>query len=212
MMATTAPTTIAPEAPHRGRPRDPSVDEAILEATIALLAELGYDRMTVDAVASRAGVSKPTIYRRWPEGKEQLVGAAVARCKEEIPVIDTGSLRGDLVALIDHMIGGFRENTQLAAGLTQRLQESPELARFFREEIAPLKRELFKSIVKRAVDRGELGRMPRDLTLLADLAPSVIHSRALIMGEPLDGRFVNQLVDQVLVPAVEAGGTPGGRR
>jgi AcrR family transcriptional regulator len=188
----------------RGRPRDPAADEAILEATIELLAELGYDRMSVDAVASRAGVSKPTIYRRWPHGKDQLVAATVARCKEDVPVIDTGSLRGDLVAALEHMIDGIRENAQLAAGLAQRLRESPQLAQVFREEIAPVKRELFKTIVQRAVDRGELPGMPGDLTLLADLGPSMIHTRSLLMGEPLDRPFVDQLVDQMLIPGLRA--------
>jgi AcrR family transcriptional regulator len=203
-MATITPQPAPPSRPTRGRPRDPSCGQAILEATIELLAELGYDRMSVDAVAARAGVSKPTIYRRWPEGKDQLVAAAVARCKEDVPVIDTGSLRGDLVAGLEHMIAGIRENAQLAAGLVQRLRESPQLARVFREEIAPAKRELFRGIVARAVGRGELAGMPRDLALLADLGPSMIHTRSLLMGEPLDRRFVNQLVDQVLIPALNA--------
>lgn len=209
---TTPPQAVEPEAPHRGRPRDPSCDAAILTATVELLSELGYDRMSIDAVAARAGVSKPTIYRRWPDGKEQLVSAAVVRCKEDMPVIDTGSLRGDLVALLEHTIAGIRENAQLAAGLTQRLRESPQLARVFREEIAPIKREHFRGIVGQAVDRGELDRLPRDTSLLADLAPSIIHSRALIMGEPLDRRFVNQFVDHVLIPALRTAATSGGRR
>jgi AcrR family transcriptional regulator len=202
----------AEEAPHRGRPRDPSYDQSILTATIELLAEVGYDRMTVDAVATRAGVSKPTIYRRWPDGKDELVSAAVARCKEEVPVIDTGSLRGDLVAALEHMIAGIRENAQLAAGLAQRLRESPQLARVFREEIAPVKRELFRGIVRRAVERGELSGMPGAIALLADLGPSMIHTRSLLMGEPLDRRFVNQFVDHVLIPALKAAESVGARR
>lgn len=204
-MATTTITQprTAPAAP-RGRPRDPSCDRAILGATIELLAEVGYDRTSIDAVAARAGVSKPTIYRRWPEGKEQLVSSAVAQCKGDAPVIDTGSLRGDLKASLDHMISGMRENAHLAAGLTQRLRESPRLCQVFREEIMAAKRAHFESIIGRAVDRGELARLPKNLSLLADLGPSVIHSRALITGEPLDHRFVNQFVDQVLIPALRA--------
>jgi AcrR family transcriptional regulator len=110
---TTAPTGTSaqqPAHPTRGRPRDPSRGEAILKATIELLAEVGYEGTSIDAVAARAGVSKPTIYRRWPDGKEQLVSAAVASCKEDAPVPDTGTLRGDLVALLEHMIAGMREN------------------------------------------------------------------------------------------------------
>lgn len=200
------------DQPTRGRPRDPSRDQAILEATIELLAEVGYDGTSIDAVAGRAGVSKPTIYRRWPEGKEQLAAAAVAQCKQDEPVIDTASLRGDLVASLEHMISGMRENAQLAAGLIQRLRESPELARVFREEIVSAKRERFRTILERAVARGELATVPEDYALFSDLAPAIIHSRALIIGEPLDSRFVNQFVDQVLIPALKAVEPDRGRR
>lgn len=213
-MASAVPTSAeAPaEAPHRGRPRDPSCDQAILEATIELLAEVGYDRTSIDAVAARAGVSKPTIYRRWPKGKEQLASAAVAHCKEDEPVIDTGSLRGDLVASIEHMVAGMSENAQLAAGLTQRLRESPQLAQVFREQIVSVKRERFRALLQRAADRGELARVPKEYSLFSDLAPSIIHARALIIGEPLDRRFVNQFVDRVLIPALQAAEPVGDRR
>jgi AcrR family transcriptional regulator len=204
MATTTTAQSESQQTPHRGRPRDPSCGRAILEATIELLAEVGYDRTSIDAVAARAGVSKPTIYRRWPEGKEQLVSSAVAQCKEDVPVIDTGTLRGDLVASLEHMISGMRENAHLAAGLTQRLRESERLCQVFRNEILAAKRAHFESILQRAVDRGELPGLPKDVPLLADLGPSVIHTRALITGEPLDRRFVNRFVDQVLIPALHA--------
>jgi AcrR family transcriptional regulator len=211
-MATVTDTRTCAAEPHRGRPRDPSCDRAILAATVELLAELGYDRMSVDAVAARAGVSKPTIYRRWPEGKGQLVSAAVSQCREDVPLIDTGSLRSDLVALLDHMISGMRENAHLAAGLAQRLRESPQLARLFREEIMAAKRQSFMAILQRAVERGELAGLPREYALLGDLGPSLIHTRALITGEPLDRRFVNRLVDLVLIPALNAGAAARGGR
>lgn len=201
MFGATAGGTLAPQ---RGRPRDPSCDAAILDATVELLAELGYHRMSLDAVAAHAGVSKPTIYRRWPEGKEQLICAAVARCKADIPLTDTGSLRGDLVAEAEHMISGMRENAHLAAGLTQRLRESPQLAQVFREQIEGVQRQRFEAIVRRAVDRGELPRLPRSLRLVSDLIPSIVHTRALMLGESLDRRFVNQLVDHVLIPALKS--------
>ena len=149
-----------PKLPTAAGRATPRVDQAILEATIELLAEVGYDRTSIDAVAARAGVSKPTIYRRWPEGKEQLVSVAVAQCKEDEPLIDTGSLRGDLVASIEHMIAGMRENAQLAAGLTQRLRESPQLAQVFRDQIVSAKRERFRTMLQRAADRGELAACP----------------------------------------------------
>ncbi len=91
----------AASSPSRGRPRDPRRDEAILDAALTLVAEVGYDRMTVDALAARAGVSKPTIYRRWPDGKVELMADAIRlRQQARGPRLDTGSLRGDLIALI----------------------------------------------------------------------------------------------------------------
>ena len=194
----------APKAPAtRGRPRDPSCDTAILQATIELVAEVGYDRTTLDAVAHRAGVSKPTIYRRWPEGKDQLVSAAVAACHEDVAAdIDTGTLRGDLVAAVELFISGMQENAHLAAGLTQRLRESPQLAEVFREQLLPAKRQYFVDILKRAVERGELPRVPRAAVLIGDIPMALIHTRALITGDPLDRRFVNELVDRVLIPAL----------
>jgi AcrR family transcriptional regulator len=183
-----------------------------MQATIELLSEQGYELMSLNAVAARAGVSKPTIYRRWPEGKEQLVSAAVAACREEGSPVDTGSLRGDLLASLEQMIEGMRENAHLAAGLTQRLRESPELAEVFRDEILAAKRQHFESIVRRAVERGELAGMPRNVSLLGDLGPSVIHARALILNEPLDSSFVNEFVDLVLIPGLTAAAAPRGAR
>lgn len=211
-MTPTATQSSMEQAPHRGRPRDPSCGRAILEATVELLSEVGYDRTSIDAVAARAGVSKPTIYRRWPEGKEQLVSSAVAQCKDDAPNVNTGSLRGDLVASLEHMISGMRENAHLAAGLTQRLRESPSLCQVFREEIMAAKRAHFEDILHRAVDRGELEQLPQDTGMLADLGPSVIHSRALITGEPLDRRFIDRFVDYVLIPALHAAASSEGRR
>ena len=81
-------------------------------------------------------MSKPTIYRRCPEGKAQLVAAAIAWRREAKPAMpDTGSLRGDLLATVRDMVGHMRENAQLAAGLVHQLRTSPELAEIFREHV-----------------------------------------------------------------------------
>lgn len=191
---------------HRGRPRDPHCDEAIIAATLDLVAEAGYDRASLDAIAARAGVSKPTIYRRWPKGKDQLVAAAIQQCRESSSNVDTGTLRGDLIASVEQLIEGMREHADLAAGLAQRLRDDPELASAFREQIVAATRERFAAVVDRAVERGELSRRPRALGLLGDIAPSVVHSRAFITGDPLDRRFAKQLVDSVLIPALNEGG------
>jgi AcrR family transcriptional regulator len=189
-------TTPAP----RGRPRDPKRDAAIYEAAIVLLAEAGYDGMTLEAVAARAGVSKPTIYRRCPEGKAQLVAAAIAFAREAKPKApDTGSLRGDLLATVRDMVAHMRENAQLAAGLVRQLRESAELADIFREHVIEPERARWTAIVDRAEARGELapGSAP---SMFGDVAPSLIHAHMTFTGDPLDEPFVDELVDRVLIP------------
>ncbi len=190
------------ETIHRGRPRDPARDRAILDATIELVATCGYDRTTVDGIAAHAGVSKPTIYRRWPGGKDELVAAAICERKAARPLADTGSLRGDLLAVVEQLVAGMREHAHLAAGLTQQLRQSPELARVFREHVIAEERSRFVAILERAVARGDLPRMPDAAQLLADVAPALVHTRGLITGDPLDSEFAAQLVDRVLLPAL----------
>src|SRR5690242_21796930 len=120
---------IVPDIPARGRPRDPQRRQAILDAAMALIAEVGYDRASVDAIAARAGVSKPTLYRRWPHGKPELVADAVRHARDKAgPTPDTGSLRGDLLALVAIQTGQLLEDVHLACGLLTQLRESPELA------------------------------------------------------------------------------------
>ena len=192
-----AQTTPAP----RGRPRDPRRDEAIYDAAIALCAEAGYDGMTLEAVAARAGVSKPTIYRRCPEGKAQLVAAAIAYQREAKPRLpDTGNLRGDLLATVRDMVAHMRENAQLAAGLVRQLRESAELREIFAEHVVAPERARWTAIVERAEARGEIapGSAP---SLFPDVGPSLIYGRVTFpSGEALDDAFVTELVDRVLLP------------
>ena len=188
-----------PPAP-RGRPRDPRRDEAIYDAAITLLAEVGFDRMTLESVAARAGVSKPTIYRRCPEGKAQLVASSIAWRREAKPQTpDTGSLRGDLVATVRDMVAHMRENAQLAAGLVHQLRHSAELSEIFRQHVIEPERARWTAIVERAESRGELapGGAP---SIFPDVAPSLIHTRMTFPSEPLDEGFVTELVDRVLLP------------
>jgi len=186
-------------APARGRPRDPRRREAILAAAIALVAEVGYDRVTVDALAARAGVSKPTMYRRWPGGKPEILADAIRSKRvpaSELP--DTGSLRGDLLALLGTVIGGLNEDMHLAAGLLSQLRCSNELAQLFRDEVVADERHRYDVLLTRATQRGELEGPVTPL--FADIAGSVIFTRALIAGDPLDRAFLEELVDGVLLP------------
>jgi AcrR family transcriptional regulator len=185
----------------RGRPRDPRRREAILAAAIALVGELGYDRVTVDALAARAGVSKPTIYRRWPGGKQEIIVEAI-RAKRattaELP--DTGSLRGDLLAMLGSVMADLEANAHVAGGLISQLRCSRDLQAVFRDEVVADERRRYEALLARARARGEITGPVTPL--FADVAGSVIFSRALIAGEPLDTTFLEQLIDTVLLPVL----------
>ncbi len=192
------------EPPLRGRPRDPKRREAILRAAVELVAEVGYDRMTVEALAGRAGVSKPTIYRRWPGGKKEIILDAIRTKHADADALpDQGSLRGDLLALVQAMVEHIHEDAHLAGGLISQLRDSEELAH------APARRgrrrtsaARIDNLLARAVARGELPPDARVTPLFHDIAGSLIFSRAVITAEPLDGAFLDELVDHVLLPVL----------
>ena len=193
--------SVPTEPAQRGRPRDPRRREAILRAAITLVAEVGYDRMTVEALAARAGVSKPTIYRRWPGGKKDIIVDAI-RSKhagfDSLP--DAGSLRGDLLALLGAMVAHIDEDAHLAGGLISQLRDSEELAALMREEVVAHERRRYDGLLARAVERGELSADARITPLLSDVAGAIVFTRAVISAEPLDQPFLEELVDHVLLP------------
>jgi AcrR family transcriptional regulator len=197
----------APTTPARGRPRDPKRDEAILGAALALLEEVGFERTSVDAIAERAGVGKATIYRRWPEGKSQLVIDALVRLRAPRATPDTGSLRGDLLALVHDGRAKMAGASKLAAGLTCRMQEDPDFAARVREHLVEHERAKWRTVAARAIERGELAAAPPQL--FADLAPAVMHTRIALLGEPLDDGFADELVDRVLLPVLHHHPTNG---
>jgi AcrR family transcriptional regulator len=185
-------------APTRG----PARERAILTATIALLAEVGYETLTMDAVAARAHASKTTIYRRWP-GKPELVRAAVDRHLTGRMAVgaDTGSVRGDLAALVDglrtHLTDEF---LALMSGLVHAMRRDAELAAALRTRLTGYDAGL-EAIIGHAVRRGEI---PADLAPeVAALAHEVIEAhvfRQMMLGAALDDAFVDHLVDDLIVP------------
>lgn len=179
-----------------GRPRSEEAHQAILEATLALLAEVGFSALTVEGVASRAGVGKATIYRRWPS-KLPLVVEAFGQLPA-LEDVDTGSLAGDLKAMLRSYLALFHK-TPLATVLPSLAGErahNPELSQLF-DPVMKGRRRPLRRALERAVERGELAR-DLDLDLAADLVVGPIAVRLFFTGARLKPEMVDPMVDLAL--------------
>ena len=181
---------------RRGRPRDPGVDESILSSTLLLLGEVGYAQLTMEQVAARARVGKASLYLRWPS-KVALVADAVQRLRPDlVPAIpDTGSLTGDMREFLRQLV---RPRSAAAAALPAVAGEAsinPEMREAFRRGVAPALVDSVRTIVQRAVDRGELPPTA-DVELLSVLPMALLQQLRLIHerrpGEEVVGRIVAQ--------------------
>jgi AcrR family transcriptional regulator len=181
-------------------------ESAICVAALELLAEVGYDRMTMDGVAARARASKATIYRRWP-GKRELVQDAIRlRTDHRMDVPDTGTLRGDIIATLRVMSTKFgQRDLDLMAGVMRAMRNAPDLARCVRAQTLEAKRYVGNTIVARAIDRGELpaGTDPEPFH---ETAPAIMFFRSLIVDLPVDEPFLAHVADDILVPLLTVTG------
>lgn len=193
-------------APSRaGRKRDPTRDVAILDATLRVLAESGYANLTIDSVAAAAGAGKATVYRRWPT-KTALVLDALAQLDagalDPSTLPDTGSLRGDLHALL--LPQGQAEDEQrlrVMAGVTLLLADDPALAEAADAVVVGPWAAANRAIIERAVDRGEIEPIP-DVDLLARVVPTMAAYRVSIQRKTIPNDFIASLIDAVLLPAL----------
>ena len=179
-------------------------EQAILAVVVELLGEVGYESMTVDAIAARAHASKTTMYRRW-NGKAELVRAAIDQYVVGRVLVagDTGSLAGDLhatmSALRSHLTPEFMA---MMSGLMRAMKDDAELA----ASLKPLMLDedaVAKEIIRRAVSRGELPR--RAAAHLAPLVHEVIEAqvlRRMMAGAALDDDFGRHVVDDIVLPLI----------
>ena len=200
-MAIEDPVAGEPPIPHRGpgRPRDASRDEAILTATVALLRRRGYPGLTIEGVASEAGVGRPTIYRRWPSKAALVVAALMDSSLLALPAPDTGSVRDDLIAVQRHQVSMMNspESRRVTAGLLADLATDEELAeRYVTEYLMPRRASVFQ-VLQRGVDRGEL--VPTvDFAFVYDLLVGPLFMRAVVWGQPLGPEAAADTADVVL--------------
>ncbi|MER5539591.1 TetR/AcrR family transcriptional regulator [Streptomyces mirabilis] len=188
-------------AARRGRPRDATRDRALLDATLAVLTESGYGTLTTAAVAARAGVSTATLYRRWPSKEVLVVDAAAAYAQELTAQPDTGTLEGDLRALLRDkatsltgkeggvlrtLIGEAQYNIALAEALTNAF-------------VLPV-RQRMQEITQRAVDRGEIPPVEH-AELLGDLVIGPMMSRFFLTPlrpDQVDAATATETADRLL--------------
>jgi AcrR family transcriptional regulator len=198
----------APAGPRRRPPgRNPArfdraLDPAILGAALAGLAEHGYDRMSMDDIASRAGVGKAAIYRRW-SSKPAVVAEAIAQWRRgrgpgQPP--DTGTLRGDIEAIIA-AVPDYNESDldtiKVIVGVATAAVHDPVLAAALDDLVLSSPRQIIRSLLERAVARGEIPA-GRDLSLLPDAALGLNVLR-VITGRPVDRVWVRRVFEDVIL-------------
>jgi AcrR family transcriptional regulator len=190
-----------PEA--RGARRGPERREAICAAVFELLAEVGYDRMTMDAVATRARASKATIYRTWPDKPGLVAEALVNRFGPTPEPPNTGSLRGDIMALMSLACDITNSpDGEVITGVMTAAARNPALARTVHECTYASKRILNEAIINQAAARGEVGP-DADPDLFHEVMHAMIMTRKLGGEQPLDEEFVRHVVDDIIIPLLK---------
>jgi AcrR family transcriptional regulator len=180
-----------------GRPRSVAADQAILAATLALLADGGYDALTMERVAARAGVGKATVYRRWGSKVELAVDALKASIAE-FDVHATGSLEDDLTAYVSGMITWLRESTgRVMAGLSAEIQHNHELAEALRSNLIAPRRAAMAAALQHAEARGDI-RPGVDLEMVLDILVGPLFLRLLVSGVPIEPSAAHKVVDIAL--------------
>lgn len=184
---------------RHGRPRTAEHDAAILDATLSLLIEVGYDRLSIESVAARAGVSRPTVYRRFAD-KAALVSAAVQRREPGTrPEADSGDLRTDLLQVLRWLSQEIAEQQAgLLGAMFVGMRNDPDLAAAMREVLQRDQATMTDQPLGAATRRGEQ-LVPRAAELFAEIAPAVLVHRLLVGDEPCDQSFLEHLVDDILV-------------
>ena len=205
------PASRKSESRAPGRPRSERARTAILIATNELLDSRGLAALSVDVIATRAGVSKATIYRWWPTKAAVVMDAFLAHTSPRMPFPDTGSTREDLRRQIKSVIQLFNQagTGRSLVALIAESQHDPVLAQAFRERFIAARREAAREVLVRGRERGEL-RPDLDVDIAIDALYGPLYYRLLVSGDPLRQRYPDQLLDQ-LYPALAAVDQPDAR-
>ncbi len=180
-----------------GRPRREDADAAILQAAVKLLDERGYHEMTVDDIASVAGVGKQTIYRRWQSKAAVVLEALTARTAEEVAAPDTGSVQEDVRTLLRSAFHVLRVGRQkVVVTLMAEAQLNDDFGDAFRERFIARRRKALTDLIRRGIQRGEM-EPGTDAEFVADLIYGPMWYRLLNRHAPIDDNFADQLAAYV---------------
>ena len=202
-MNTTSPATTPRVGEQRPGGRAARVRTDVLQAAAELLTDVGYDKMSVEDVATRAGVHKTTVYRRWPTKAALTADATALHSADAVPIPDTGTVVGDLKLLVREVVanigteGGARRSRSIAAAAATSDELATAMHGFWENRLA-----LSAEVVERAIKRGELPEST-DANLIIETVIGPLWIRLLLTGEPI----TEELADQV-VELVTAGATP----
>ena len=193
-------TRTAPQAsprPSRGRPRSVQADQAILDATRAILIRDGYAGLTMAGIAAEAGVSSATLYRRY-QCRDDLVVASMAEQDAESSIPDTGDIAEDLAILVSNSVRRFRgDKGQLVLSLVAESNRNPALIESLRARLSTQRRSEVREVFARAVERGQIDpSTPTDLAV--DLFAAPLFYRLAVTGEPINERVGRDLCQLVL--------------
>ncbi|OQR65920.1 TetR family transcriptional regulator [Streptomyces maremycinicus] len=188
----------------------PEREAELYRAVLDLLREVGYDALTMDAVATRTRSSKATLYRQWG-GKAELVAKAVRHDKPGIAGggVDTGSLRGDLHALTMRSDDcEMEQNSALMRGLAMAIHGSPDLLRAFKEHLVEPEMAEFRSVLRRAIDRGEIRADNPAIDFVPHMMIGAFAARTMLDEQPPTQAFLLSYIDAVVLPALGVSTTP----
>jgi AcrR family transcriptional regulator len=202
-MANVAQTTLARP---RGRPRRASAGTAIVDATLELLAERGFQAATIDAIAARAGVGRNTIYRRWAS-KEELIADALLELTADIDIHEGDDVYSLLLEWIRDFVRVFGDPLygRILPVVLGELQRNPAFARAYSERVVRPRYEALVGILERAVERGAL-RRDANIEQIVDLLAAPPFVRVLPVGlPPMTEQYAEELLETIwrgIAPAV----------
>ena len=173
----------------------------LLDVTLQLLQEHGYDRLTVDAVAAMARASKATVYRRWPSKAELVLAAFIEGCRQAAVAPGTGTLRGDLLRLGEVICQHARQQAGTIRAVMVEVSRQPALHEAMQNEFLDQRKALIQEVLHQAAERGEIEEAVISDELW-DLLPGYLIFRSIMHYRPPTEHTVQALVDEVLIPSL----------